>query len=177
MSTVVSAEGSNEAELLVKGAPEAILERCTTVLSNDGKTKSLSPAHRSRLADKFEEYAEAGIDIFACVTALFGLANGVLLCIGLRCIALAYKTGVPRDDDDYRNPDVYEDVESDLTFVGVAGMMDPPRQEVKRSITICRDAGIRVIVITGDNKRTAVSVCTQIGVFDEGDVSSHLWHC
>ena len=87
---------------------------------------------------------------------------------GLRVLALAYNDN-PDMSLQYNDEDNFAQIESNMTFVGLTGMLDPPRVEVRSSIDKCRHAGVRVVVITGDNKATAEAICRDIGVFGQGE--------
>ncbi|RDB24075.1 Sarcoplasmic/endoplasmic reticulum calcium ATPase 3 [Hypsizygus marmoreus] len=130
--------------LFVKGAPESVLERCTSVLVN-GKTIPLTPALRSTLLER---------------TLLYGAD-------GLRTLALAYVDVQDIDSAHYKSESItdYARFEQNLTFVSIVGMLDPPRPEVRQAVANCKAAGIRVICITGDNKGTAETICRHIGIF------------
>merc|ERR1711944_362791 len=88
----------------------------------------------------------------------------------LRCLALA-TCDSPSDPKnwDLDNASKFAQYEVNLTFVGVVGMLDPPRMEVAPAIKLCKQAGIRVIMITGDNKDTATAICRRIGIFSEDE--------
>ena len=81
----------------------------------------------------------------------------------LRVLGFAVRTleRVPEDDG--------EDVEFDLTFVGVTGMIDPPRREVAGSVAVCRQAGIRTVMITGDHRVTALAIARELDIYRPGD--------
>lgn len=82
---------------------------------------------------------------------------------GLRVLGFAYK--------DYKGNQVTFDDEYDLTFVGLVSLMDPPRVESKEAVKKCKIAGIKPIMITGDHVVTAKAIATQIGIYEEGDIS------
>ena len=138
--------------LFVKGAPETILERCSFIRSSSNPEKSEPMTEKSRKAilKRVAEWADHE---------------------ALRVLAMAIVDKPSIREGDKVKPEDYAKIESNMTFIGLVGMMDPPRPQVRESIVKCRAAGIRVIVITGDNKNTAESICRQIGVFgDDEDV-------
>lgn len=82
----------------------------------------------------------------------------------LRVLAMAYKIldHEPTDDE-------MKNMESDLIYVGMVGMIDPPREEVKVAVEKCKSAGIKTVMITGDHKSTAVAIAKDLGILCEGD--------
>ncbi|KAH7103830.1 calcium-transporting ATPase [Auriculariales sp. MPI-PUGE-AT-0066] len=149
MMSVLVKGGPLGAQLFVKGAPEAVLERCVSAIVPGGRTVPMTPELRTQITNRLSTYATNG----------------------LRTLALAYADRADGDAGHYRVASTaeYAAFERGLTFAGLVGMRDPPRPEVRGAIAQCRAAGIRVIVITGDNKGTAEAICRQIGVFGEGE--------
>lgn len=136
-------------KLFVKGAPEGVLDRCTHARIGSQKYP-LNAALKSKILELTKQYG-TGRDT-------------------LRCLALATSDNPMKPEDmDLGDSTKFYTYEVGLTFVGVVGMLDPPRKEVFDSIQRCRAAGIRVIVITGDNKATAEAICRRIGVFGENE--------
>lgn len=122
----------------VKGAPEVILARCTRILDGD-EERPITDDDRVRATRAFEELARRG----------------------LRTLALARRRLDPATPVDE------EHVEEDLTFLGIVGMIDPPRPEVRPAIEVAEGAGIRTLMITGDAAETALAVARQIGLHAE----------
>jgi len=122
-----------------KGAPESILARSTRFISTDGE-RELTHKEKSQIVDEFEKFAKEG----------------------LRVIALASKKITWEHQS-------REFVESDLTFLGFVGISDPARPEVAHSIQLAREAGIRTVMITGDNELTAFTIAKHIGLMNKGE--------
>jgi len=124
----------------VKGAPEVLLERCARRLERGGE-QPLDGAARNRIL----------------------AANEAMAKDALRVLAIACRQvdeSAPADE---------ETLERDLTFLGLVGLMDPPREEAKEAVKVCRQVSIRPIMITGDHKLTAVAVAAEVGIFLPGD--------
>lgn len=145
--SVLVGQGKRQ-RLLVKGAPESILERCThALLGSKGRKVSLDSNLTRLLSREVVSFGNRGLRIIA-FAFVDDVANSPLLSSA-------------------KTTEAYAGIEKNMTFVGLVGMLDPPRPEVAESIRKCREAGIRVVVITGDNKNTAETICRQIGVFGE----------
>uniref|UniRef100_A0A3P8X1F9 Calcium-transporting ATPase n=1 Tax=Cynoglossus semilaevis TaxID=244447 RepID=A0A3P8X1F9_CYNSE len=135
-------------KMFIKGAPENVLERCTYIRVRGSTRVPMSPAVREQLLSMVREWG-SGRDT-------------------LRCLAMATRDMPPEVHClNLENSAVFSEYESDLTFVGCVGMLDPPRKEVLNAVRMCRQAGIRVIMITGDNKGTALSICRRVGIITE----------
>uniref|UniRef100_A0A8C5FJH3 Calcium-transporting ATPase n=1 Tax=Gadus morhua TaxID=8049 RepID=A0A8C5FJH3_GADMO len=141
-------------KMFIKGAPEGVIDRCTHIRVGSSKVP-LTAAIKEKVLSVIREYG-TGRDT-------------------LRCLALATRDNPGRKEAmALEDCNRFVDYETDLTFVGCVGMLDPPRAEVAASIKLCSLAGIRVIMITGDNKGTAVAICRRVGIFSEDDDVSSM---
>lgn len=122
-----------------KGAPDEILKHCTRIFKN-GEVSPLTDADREAVLKKNKEFADRALRVLAC---------------GYKQLSC-----VPED----QSPD---NIENELVFCGLVGMIDPVRPEVKAAIEECRGAGIRPIMITGDHKDTAVAIALELGIIKD----------
>ena len=124
-------------EMLFLGAPEKMLELSSKIISEKG-TRDLDKKARQEIEDKISELSNQAMRVIGC----------------------AYK---PADKD---KNEVNADDASELVFTSLYGIIDPPRREVKEAVQKCRTAGIRVIMVTGDHKQTAMAIAKQTGIIE-----------
>ena len=122
-----------------KGAPDEVLRRCTHIWQG-GQAVPLTPALRGEVLAANKGMADKALRVLAC--------------------AMRAWPQPPQDTSP-------ENLEQGLTFLGLAGMIDPIRPEVKAAIAECREAGIRPVMITGDHRDTAVAIARQLGILDD----------
>eukprot|EP00923_Selenidium_pygospionis_P039487 GHVN01068624.1.p1 GENE.GHVN01068624.1~~GHVN01068624.1.p1 ORF type:complete len:931 (-),score=145.09 GHVN01068624.1:1019-3811(-) len=148
---------SGDNVLYVKGAPESILDRCTSIMLPTGEVTPLTPSARSVIEEHVSEMGSEALRTlaFAC---------------RLECGVMSDYNG-PQHVGHGRlsDPSNFIDIESDMIFLGLVGIVDPPRPEVRSAIEECNEAGIKVIMITGDNKLTAEAIAKQIGILSPLD--------
>ena len=126
---------------VTKGAPDVLLEKCAYCL--DGGRQAVFDGRRKSEAR---------------------LKNGEMAANALRVVAVAF-----REWDEEPLFFTAEEVERDLVFAGMAGMMDPPRPEAQAAVEICQRAGIRPVMITGDHALTAQAIAAELGIYRAGD--------
>ncbi|KAG7036908.1 Calcium-transporting ATPase 4, endoplasmic reticulum-type [Cucurbita argyrosperma subsp. argyrosperma] len=159
---VITNSSSGKKSLLVKGAVENLLERSSFIQLIDGSIVKLDSDSKTHLSSYLREMSSSA----------------------LRCLGFAYKEDLPEfstynsGDEEHPahrlllDPSNYSKIERNLIFAGFVGLRDPPRKEVHQAIEDCKAAGIRVMVITGDNQNTAEAVCREIGVFGQREAIS-----
>lgn len=141
MSVVLEHQGGKI--VAAKGAPDVLLEQCSHILWQ-GKVVSLTPALRHKCHVAYEKMAQSA----------------------LRVLAMGY-----RDVTSFDRTEQADDAEKNLIFVGLTGMIDPPRAEVKDAISTCRAAGIKTVMITGDHQLTAEAIAGSLGIIPRGGES------
>lgn len=129
---------NGEIEVAVKGAPEKLIDACTTIIENDlGSENSFTEEEKKKWLARSEELAKSG----------------------LRLLAVADKKVKEENEDPYE----------ELRFLGLIGLLDPAREDVGPAISECKSAGIRVIMVTGDQAPTASAIAKDTGISDEED--------
>lgn len=137
MSTLHQAESG--IVQFTKGAPDEILARCTNILAADG-IRSMTEDDRKAIMEENKRMADKALRVLAC--------------------AMAEYDALPQELE-------AEKIEKDLTFIGMTGMIDPVRPEVKAAVEKCNEAGIRAIMITGDHIDTAVAIAKDLGLLKD----------
>jgi len=125
---------------VTKGAPDILLEKCAFCMEGSGQVPFDS--RRKSMAR---------------------MVNGEMAAQALRVVAVAFRQWSEKP------PLTEEALERNLVFAGMAGMVDPPRPEVKEAVHLCRQAGIRPVMITGDHVLTAEAIGRELGIYQKGD--------
>jgi len=131
----------NKYMVYTKGGVDELLSRCNSYVIN-GNVNTDIDEYKKEIAKQNEEMAKNA----------------------LRVLAMAYKEldHEPTDEE-------MKTIESDLTYVGMVGMIDPPREEVKDAVEKCKTAGIKTVMITGDHKITAIAIAKALGILENED--------
>ncbi|WP_067092496.1 cation-translocating P-type ATPase [Methanobrevibacter curvatus] len=141
-------EGKKHANIKVlsKGAPEIMLNLCSHI-DNEGEIVELNEKLRKEVIENMHQMTNSA----------------------LRVLGLAYKE---INDDLEAEEEIHftDEVEKDLIFAGLVGMMDPPRKEAQKAVAACNTAGIKVVMITGDHQETAAAIGREIGILKDGKI-------
>ena len=137
LMTTVNLVDNNKARVFTKGALDSILSICNKISIN-GKLLDFTKEYKAKVLEN----------------------SNIMSDKALRVLAFAYK-------DISKENIVLDSLEKDLVFIGMVGMIDPPRLEVKDSIKLCKSAGITPVMITGDHKNTAFAIANELGIAED----------
>lgn len=140
------------ASVLVNGSPEGVLALCVGVLVGDGEPRPMTPEDREAIHAANAPLAARGLRVLACAARQIQHSE------------MASVVASP-------SPDL---LERELAFVGLIGLLDPPRPEAREAVARCKAAGIRVVMITGDQPRTALAIARDLGIASEGGADTAL---
>ena len=143
LMTTVNKLSNEKNRVITKGAPDVLLNNCSYYLKN-GLPEVLTISKKSEIIKANENMAKNA----------------------LRVIAVAYKD---IQNNLYNSHSLNKNLETNLVFCGLIGMIDPPRPEVFKAIQTCKTAGIKPVMITGDHKITAMAIAEKIGIYNKGD--------
>ena len=143
MSVIFENKKDKRRQTYVKGAPDLLLEKCNRIFDK-GKIRRITKEDKKEILSINNSFAEQS----------------------LRVLGLAYKDVSKNEKYSIKS------IENDLIFIGLTGMIDPPRECVKNSIKKCEDAKIKVIMITGDHALTAKAIAKQIGLLSSEDLKN-----
>lgn len=140
MSVIIGSEKKGEHIAYIKGATDLLVKHCDRILI-DGKERKMTSDDEGKILAANNKYAENA----------------------LRVLGFAY-------NDNLQSKHTIETVERKMVFVGLVGMIDPPRDEVFGAVKAAKEAGIKTIIITGDHALTTKAIAQKIGLFEDGDL-------
>ncbi|ATZ60941.2 MAG: calcium-transporting P-type ATPase, PMR1-type [Methanosarcinales archaeon Met12] len=144
--TTIHSTPDSERLAYSKGAPEVILSTCKYIYSDGLKERALTQEDRE-----------------AILNAAHEMASQALRVVGMSYQVIEPGMTYPK-----------ENIEQDMVFAGLAGMIDPPREEVKEAVKVCEEAGIKPLMITGDHKITAMAIGKELGILRIGEAVSGI---
>ncbi|KAG7382833.1 ATPase Na K transporting alpha [Phytophthora boehmeriae] len=136
----------NSYDVFMKGAPEVVITKCSTYIHMDGTESPIDDAFRADFTKAYELFGSNGRRVIAVATRRFSSEAGP------DTIFSAEKNNFPQ---------------SDLCFVGMIAIMDPPRDDVPEAISKCKNAGVKVFMVTGDHPLTAQAIAHEIGLLED----------
>jgi len=153
--TIVALDEMGREVVHTKGSADVLLPLCAAYETHQGRV-ALDGETRRRILGEAEEMSRGALRVLAVARRDLGTHSDL-------------EPAAAHLEHDLQRPNA--EIESSLTFLGLVGMIDPPRDGVKEAIRLCAEAQVRAVMITGDHKLTAVAIAKELGLWDEGAVA------